>query len=88
MTSRAALPDWPRLMCESDAAAYLSIGTTTLREHGPAAKRWGRRVLYDRHDLDRWADRLGGQPLTVAEQREEASEVERRFLERRRHAAR
>ena len=82
--TRDALPDWPRLMCEEMAARYLSIGTTMLRESGPESKRWGRRVLYDRHDLDRWADRLGGQPLTVQEQREEASEVERRFLEKRR----
>ena len=86
-SERALLPDWPRLMCEEMAARYLSIGTTMLREQGPEAKRWGRRVLYDRNDLDRWADRLGGQPLTVAEQTKEAAEVERRFLEKR-HARR
>lgn len=86
MASRPSLPDWPRLMREDQAAAYLSIGTTTLRTRGPRAKELGRRRLYDRRDLDRWADRLGGQPLTVQEQREEASEVERRFLERRRRA--
>lgn len=82
--ARCLLPDWPRLMDEPMAAAYLSIGTTTLRADGPAPKRKGRRVLYDRHDLDRWADRLGGQPLDVREQQEEAREVERRFLEKRR----
>ena len=71
-------------MSEPLAAEYLSIGTTTLRENGPEPKRYGRRRLYDRHDLDRWADRLGGQPLTVPEQQAEAAEVERRFLERRR----
>jgi hypothetical protein len=84
MTDRGALPDWPRLMGEGLAAAYLSIGTTTLRARGPAPKKYGRRNLYDRRDLDRWADRLGGQPLTVAEQSMEAAEVERRFLEKRR----
>lgn len=84
MTARAALPDWPRLMCEGMAADYLSIGVTMLREQGPEAKRWGRRVLYDRNDLDRWADRLGGQPLTVQEVVQESAEVERRFLEKRR----
>lgn len=83
MSERAALPDWPRLMSEPMAAAYLSIGTTTLRSQGPAPKKQGRRNLYDRHDLDRWADRLDGQPLDAREQQEEAAEVERRFLEAR-----
>lgn len=81
--ARLALPDWPRLMSEPMAADYLSIGTTTLREHGPAPKRYGKRRLYDRQDLDRWADRLDGQPLDVRRQQEEAKEVERRFLEKR-----
>jgi hypothetical protein len=70
-------------MGEDMAARYLSIGTTTLRLSGPKPQRLGRRVLYDRHDLDRWADRLGGQPLTAVEQGREAAEVERRFLEKR-----
>jgi hypothetical protein len=73
-------------MSERQAADYLSIGTTTLRSEGPEPKRWGRRILWDRHDLDRWADRLGGQPLTAVEQGREASEIERRFLEKRRRA--
>jgi hypothetical protein len=71
-------------MSEDLAARYLSIGTTTLRINGPQPRRMGRRVLYDRHDLDRWADRLGGQPLTVQESKAEAAEVERRFLAKRR----
>lgn len=81
---RTTLPDWPRLMTIELAAAYLSRSPTTIRERGPKPKRDGRSVLYDRNDLDRWADRLGGQPLTEAERAEEAKEVERRFLERRR----
>lgn len=83
-TARLALPDWPRLMREPMAAAYLSIGTTLLREKGPTPKREGKCRLYDRRDLDRWADRLAGQPLDASEQQEEAAEVERRFLEKRR----
>lgn len=83
---RPALPNWPRLMSEDQAARYLSIGTTTLRQRGPVPRKLGRRRLYDRHDLDRWADRLGGQPLSVAESEEEASMVEQRFLERRKRA--
>lgn len=79
--SRIALPDWPRLMDEPQAAEYLSIGKTMLRDHGPTPKRLGRRVLYDRRDLDRWADRLGEQPLDEGAEQAEAKEVERRFLE-------
>lgn len=76
---------WPRLMCEADAADYLSIGKTMLREHGPKPKELGRRRLYDRLDLERWADRLGGQPLDKVETEDEARDVEQRFLERRKH---
>jgi hypothetical protein len=71
-------------MGEDLAAAYVSLSATTLREKGPAPTRLGKRRLYDRHDLDRWADRLAGQPLTAQEMGQEASEVERRFLEKRR----
>jgi hypothetical protein len=84
--NRAELPDWPRLMGVDLASAYLGLSATTLRQKGPAPKEYGKRRLYDRHDLDRWADRLGGQPLTVPEQHQEAAEVERRFLEKRRRA--
>jgi hypothetical protein len=80
---RVNLPAWPRLMDEPLAARYLSIGTTTLRERGPSPKRFGRRVLYDRNDLDRWADRLGDQPLDEAAEGAESREVERRFFEKR-----
>lgn len=76
----AAYP--PRLMREEEAARYLSIGTTMLRERGPAPKKIGRRALWDIRDLDRWADALDGQPLDEADESKEAAEVERRFLER------
>lgn len=84
MADRSALPGWPRLMPEPMAAAYLQIGTTTLRDCGPAPKRLGRSVRWDRRDLDRWTDTLDGQPLSAAEELAESAEVERRFLERRR----
>lgn len=84
MTERVALPDWPRLMDIQLAAAYLSRSPTVIRDRGPEPKRDGRSVLYDRKDLDRWADRLGDQPLDAPEEQEEAAEVERRFLEKRR----
>lgn len=86
MSERAALPDWPRLMAIDLASAYLGLSATTLRANGPSPKAYGKRRLYDRRDLDRWADRLGGQPLSVLEEQAEASEVERRFLERRKRA--
>lgn len=76
-------PDWARLMDERQAAAYLSIGVTTLRGHGPRPVRLNRRRLYDRGDLDRWADSLGAQPLTDQQRVAEAEEVERRFFEKR-----
>ena len=82
--ARVALPGWPRLLSSPLAAAYLSISETTLRDHGPEPKRHGRRILFDRQDLDRWADRLDGQPLDEAAERDEAAEVERRFMEKRR----
>lgn len=83
-TARLVLPGWPRLLSSPLAAAYLSISETTLRDHGPEPKRHGRRILFDRNDLDRWADRLDGQPLDESAEADEAAEVERRFLERRR----
>lgn len=83
---RMALPDWPRLMSHDLAARYLSISVTSLREHGPKPKRRGRSVLYDRSDLDRWADRLGDQPQSQSAVELESAEVERQFLLRRRRA--
>jgi hypothetical protein len=84
---RKSRPDWPRLLCESEAAEYLSIGTTMLREKGPAPKRnaalLGSRVLWDRRDLDRWADALDGQPLDADDADAHARDVERQFLESR-----
>lgn len=81
--AKIPLPDWPRLMPVELAAQYLGIGPTTLREKGPQPKRLGKRVLYDRLDLDRWADALGGQPLDEVDEAKERAEVTRRFLEQR-----
>lgn len=76
------LPDWPRLMSEPMAASYLGIGTTTLRESGIARKHIGRRVVYDRRELDRYADALDGQPLDDREREAEAGAVNFRVKER------
>lgn len=83
MTRRAALPDWPRLMSEPMAAAYVSLSPNTLAEHGPKPVKLGRRKLYDRADLDRWADRLSGQPLDKPAKKAESRSVEQRFMEKR-----
>lgn len=79
---RPALPDWPRLMDVELAAAYLGIGASTLRERGPRARHVGRRTLWDRRDLDRWADALAGQPLDEPERAAEGGDIERRVKDR------
>lgn len=79
---RASLPDWPRLMAVHLAARYLGIGVTTLRHKGPEPKRIGARVLYDRRDLDRWADALNGQPLDAGEREAEGGDMLKRIRER------
>lgn len=71
-------------MSEPVAAAYVSLSPNTLRTLGLKPRRVGRRKLYDRHDLDRWADMVGGQPLDERQQEAEAERVERLFLEKRR----
>lgn len=50
---------WGRLLSEEDAAEYLGISRTTLRDLGIEAKPIGRRRLYDIRALDRFADQLG-----------------------------
>ncbi len=48
----------PALLGEADAARYLGIGTTTLRGLGLKRRVLGGRRLYDRRDLDAFADAL------------------------------
>ena len=74
---------WPRLLKEPEACEYLSIGKSTLRDHGPQPKHLGRSVLYDIRDLDRWADRLEDQPLEENDRVKEAAHVEDEFFRRR-----
>lgn len=70
-------------MNERQAADYLSIGTTMLREKGPKPKKFGAKALWDRKDLDRFADALAGQPLDDGEAESHSRDVERSFLEAR-----
>lgn len=48
----------PRLLPEPQAAAYLGIGTTKLRELALPRRNLGGKKLYDRIDLDAFADSL------------------------------
>lgn len=80
--ARLVLPDWPRLMREDHAAAYVGISGSMLRDHGPAPKHIGRCAVWDRRDLDRWADALAGQPLDADQREAEADDIMRRVQER------
>lgn len=81
---RSFLPNWPRLMSADLACRYLGISPGTFRSLNIRSGNIGRRVVWDRVDLDRYADRLSDQPLSPIDRQAETSEVERRFLERRR----
>jgi len=80
-----SMPHWPRLMCEPLAAKYLGISPTSLREHGPEPRRWRRRLLYDIHDLNRWADALAGEPLDEEQRDDEGDDIHARVMERLKH---
>lgn len=80
---RSIVTAWPRLLSVELAAQYLSLSASTLRAAGPEPKRHGRRVLYDIRDLDRWADRLDGQPPDEPAE-EEAAAYEKRWMDKRR----
>jgi hypothetical protein len=60
------LPDWPRLMPEEMAAAYLGVSLSQFRREQarglwPKPKRRGARLnTYDRRELDDAVDRLEG----------------------------
>lgn len=48
----------PLLMSATAAAHYLSVSESTLRKLGLPRKMAGGKRLYDRRDLDQWADSL------------------------------
>jgi len=48
----------PRLMGEADAARYLGVSPSKLRELGLPRRVLDRRRLYERADLDAYADSL------------------------------
>ena len=81
MNAPATLPHWPRLLSVELAASYVGLGVTRFEALELPCRRIGKRKLYDRLDLDRWADRLDGQPVEDAAA--ESKSVEERFLARR-----
>ena len=54
----SALLETPTVRCltREEAAAYMGIGVTLLSELGVPALKFGRRLVYDRIDLDAWLD--------------------------------
>ncbi len=55
------LPAWPRLLSREQAAAYCGLGTGSFdRWNVVQPIRVGRRLLYDRHAIDRAIDKLAG----------------------------
>ena len=58
MSKRAEVAFTPRLLGASQAAAYIGVSATTLRSLPIPRKTLGSRVLFDRFDLDQYADSL------------------------------
>lgn len=58
------LPNWPRLLSEPQAAAYVGVSLETFRgmvKNGIyTQRREGKRVLYDRRLIDRVEDQRSG----------------------------
>lgn len=57
----------PRCLSREQAAAYLGIGVTLLASLSVRPVRLGRRLLYDRVDLDAWLDEHKGRGRAVEE---------------------
>jgi predicted DNA-binding transcriptional regulator AlpA len=57
----------PRCLSCREAARYLGIGRTLLARIGPPPVRLGRRLVYDRVDLDRWLDETKSRGWAIKE---------------------
>ncbi len=57
----------PRCLSRDQAAAYLGIGVTLLAGLSVRPVRLGRRLLYDRIDLDAWLDEHKGRGRAIEE---------------------
>jgi hypothetical protein len=72
---------WGRLLSVVDAAEYLGVSVNTFTTLGIRVRRMGRRVLYDRLDLDRYVDRMDEQPVEREDLAAAIADEERRFFE-------
>lgn len=70
MPDRTTLPDWPRVMAEPRAAAYLDMSPGTFRKHVmpeiPPVPLTPGRQGWDRRALDAWVDRRAGRTAPSA----------------------
>ncbi len=60
---RVVIASWPRMLTVELLAAYIGIAVQTVPNNSdriPGRRNLGRRVLYDRHVIDRWLDRGDG----------------------------
>jgi predicted DNA-binding transcriptional regulator AlpA len=65
--SRAGGDIQPRCLSLEQAARYLAIGRTLLKRIGPPPVRLGRRLVYDRVDLDHWLDETKSRGRAIKE---------------------
>ena len=62
-TGQVIVACWPRMLTVELLASYIGIAVQTVRNNSdriPGRRNLGRRVLYDRHVIDRWLDRGDG----------------------------
>ena len=62
-TAGLVVAAWPRMLDLQMAALYLGISAKTIRNHRhklPGMRKWGDKIVFDRHALDRMIDRSQG----------------------------
>ncbi|KIX18492.1 hypothetical protein SY26_09500 [Paracoccus sp. 228] len=69
----------PRLLSAPQAARYIGISETTLRTLGLPRRILGTRRLYDRYDLDAFADGLEVEDSAVDQLQRDQAECDRLF---------
>lgn len=74
--SRSDISFSPRLLAEPDAARYLGMSATTLRALGLPRKEMRSKRLYDRFDLDDYANTL---PYEGQDDAEETKRADKAF---------
>ncbi len=60
---RVVIASWPRMLTVELLATYIGLAAQTVRNNAdriPGRRNLGRRVLFDRHVIDRWLDRCDG----------------------------